>query len=336
MLTDKPYYTFGNYLKERFGCRVHKVAIDAGFTCPNIDGTKGTGGCIYCNNEGFSFNSRIPPRPIREQVEGGIAFNRSRFKAKKFLAYFQAHTNTYAPVPHLKQLYDQIVPYEEIVAFAVGTRPDSVSLKTLDLLESYSERFEVWVEFGLQSSHNRTLQRVNRCDTYERFLWAMDEASKRNLKICVHIILGLPGETHEDMMITAERLAPLPFHSIKVHLLHVMKNTPLEQEYRQGLVKMFTLPDYANVVCDFLERLPEDVSTQRLTADAPPNVLVAPEWCLDRPAVYQAIENEFARRGTQQGSRVSTTIRFDQSWREQGRKYVSLPVTEMERMVRII
>lgn len=332
MLTDKPYYTFGNYLKERFGCRVHKVAIDAGFTCPNIDGTKGTGGCIYCNNEGFSFNSRIPPRPIREQVERGMEFLRSRFKARKFLAYFQAHTNTYAPVNTLKEYYDQILPYEDIVSFAVGTRPDSVSVKTLDLLESYSDRFEVWVEYGLQTTHNRTLLRVNRCDTYERFLWAMDEASKRSLKICVHVILGLPGETWEDMMETAERLAPLPFHSIKVHLLHIMKNTPLEREYREGMVGMFTLPEYARVVCDFLERLPSDVSAQRLTADAPPNVLVAPDWCLDRKAVYQAIEDEFARRGTRQGFRVPANIRDDCSWREQARQIAPMPALEVSRL----
>jgi uncharacterized protein len=332
MLTDKPYYTFGNYLKERFGCRVHKVAIDAGFTCPNLDGIKGTGGCTYCNNEGFSYNTRIALRPIRDQIESGIAFNRSRFKATKFLAYFQAHTNTYAPVPELKKLYDQILPYEDIVAFAVGTRPDSISMKTLDLLESYSKRFEVWVEFGLQSSHNHTLQRVNRCDTYERFLWAMDEASQRNLKICVHVILGLPGESHDDMMQTAERLAPLPFHSIKVHLLHVMKNTPLEREYHEGRVKMFTLPEYARTVCDFLERLPADVSTQRLTADAPPSVLVAPEWCLDRPSVYRAIEDEFARRGTRQGSRVLAGVREDRSWREWARQIAPIPAEAVSRL----
>lgn len=332
MLTDKPYFTFGNYLKERFGCRVHKVAIDAGFTCPNLDGVKGRGGCTYCNNEGFSYNSRIPPLPISEQIKRGIEFNRRRFKAQKFLAYFQAHTNTYAPVNHLKNIYDEILPFEDIVSFAVGTRPDCISHKTLDLLESYSERFEVWAEYGLQSSHNRTLQRVNRCDTYERFLWAIDVTSKRNLKICVHVILGLPGESREDMMVTAERLAPLPFHSIKIHLLHIMKNTPMEREYHEGLVSMFSLPEYASVVCDFLERLPSDISVQRLTADAPPDVLIAPKWCLDRKAVYQAIEDEFARRGTRQGSRAMTDIRSNQAWRKQARQITHTTIAEVSRM----
>ncbi|MBW7940346.1 MAG: TIGR01212 family radical SAM protein, partial [Candidatus Omnitrophica bacterium] len=253
-MMDKPYYPFGVYLKERFGSRVHKVAIDAGFTCPNINGTKGNGGCVFCNNEGFSYNSRIALRPITDQIEKGIEFMRGRFKATKFMAYFQAHTNTFAPTPQLKTLFDQVVPYDEIVALSVGTRPDSISLKTLDLLESYSDRFEVWVEYGLQSVHNRTLQRINRCDTYERFLWAIDETSKRNLKICVHVILGLPGESQEDMMNTAEKLQPLPFHSIKVHLIHVMKNTPLEKDYVEGTFTLPTMEEYVQTCADFVER----------------------------------------------------------------------------------
>ncbi len=332
MLIEKPYFTFGSYLKERFGCRVHKLAIDAGFTCPNINGTKGEGGCSYCNNEGFSYNSRVPSYPIPEQIEKGMEFQRGRFKAKKFLAYFQAYTNTFAPIPQLKDIYDHILPYEDIVSFAVGTRPDCVSLKTLDLLESYSERFEVWVEYGLQSSHNRTLERINRCDTYERFIWGMHQASQRNLKICIHVILGLPGESREDMMQTAERIAKLPFHSIKVHLLHVMKNTRMEKDYLEGKFKMFDMDEYASIVCDFLERIPADVSVQRLTADAPPNVLVAPDWCLDRKGVYQAIEDEFERRGTRQGSLVDANIRDDQSWREPALKLSNIPTIEVSRM----
>ncbi len=331
-IMDKPYLTFGHYLKEKFGGRVQKISIDAGFTCPNIDGTKGVGGCTYCNNEGFSYNSRIEIRPVREQIEKGIAFSQKRFKADRFLAYFQAHTNTFAPVNQLKAIYDEILPFEEIVAFAVGTRPDSISLKTLDLLESYSDRFEVWVEYGLQTSHNHTLARINRCDTYERFLWAMDMTSNRNLKICVHVILGLPGETHEDMMKTAERLAPLPFHSIKVHLLHIMKNTPMEQEYLRGEIKIFTMDDYVQTVCDFLERIPSDISVQRLTADAPPSVLVAPAWCLERSMIYQKIDQEFARRRTRQGSRVPEGICEDLSWKTLARREASFPILEAARL----
>lgn len=304
-MDPKPYYPFGQYLRERFGERVHKVAIDAGFSCPNLDGRKSTGGCTYCNNSGFSFNSRREIRPVSEQIAKGIAFMEKRFKARKFMAYFQAFSNTYAPVPQLKRIYDEVLPFQEqIVAFAVGTRPDSVSIEALNLLERYAEKFEVWVEYGLQSSHNRTLQRINRCDTYERFLWAIEETSKRNLKICVHVILGLPGESHDDMMLTAERLASLPFHSLKVHLLHVMKNTVMEREYDQGMIPIFTFDEYVRTCVDFVERIPADVSIQRLTADAPPEILIAPEWCLERKRIYEEIEREFQRRGTRQGCKV--------------------------------
>ncbi|MDX9753989.1 MAG: TIGR01212 family radical SAM protein [bacterium] len=324
-MMDKPYYPFGVYLKERFGSRVHKVAIDAGFTCPNINGTKGNGGCVFCNNEGFSYNSRIALRPITDQIEKGIEFMRGRFKATKFMAYFQAHTNTFAPTPQLKTLFDQVVPYDEIVALSVGTRPDSISLKTLDLLESYSDRFEVWVEYGLQSVHNRTLQRINRCDTYERFLWAIDETSKRNLKICVHVILGLPGESQEDMMNTAEKLQPLPFHSIKVHLIHVMKNTPLEKDYVEGTFTLPTMEEYVQTCADFVERIHPDISIQRLTADAPLSVLVAPLWCQERQKIIQSIEEELIRRGTRQGSRVPANIRQDLSWKKEANRHAAFP-----------
>lgn len=304
-MSQKPYYTFGQYLKNRFGERVHKVAIDAGFTCPNLDGRKGTGGCTYCNNEGFSFNSRREVMPIPEQISKGIAFMEKRFKARKFMAYFQAFSNTYAPVPHLKEIYDQIIPFgDKFVAFAVGTRPDAISRHTLYLLESYSDRYEVWMEYGLQSSHDRTLQRINRCDSYQRFLWAVDKTRLHNLKICVHVILGLPGETHADMMETADRLAELPIHSLKVHLLHIMRNTQMEYEYAQGLIPMFTLDEYVQTCVDFVERIPSHISIQRLTADAPPSLLIAPDWCMDRRTIYERIEQEFKHRGTLQGSRV--------------------------------
>ena len=309
---------------------MQKVAIDAGFTCPNISGTKGTGGCVFCNNEGFSYNSRQELRPIQEQVEKGIEFMRGRFKAKKFMAYFQAHTNTFAPTHKLKDIYDQIVPYEEIVSFSVGTRPDSISPATLDLLDSYSNRFETWVEYGLQSTHNRTLHRINRCDTYERFLWAIDETSKRNLKICVHVILFLPGETWEDMMLTAERLQPLPFHSIKVHLIHIMKNTPLEKDYLEGTFTLPTMDEYVQTCCDFVERIHPDISIQRLTADAPSSVLVDPLWCQERQLILQKIDEELERRNSRQGILVPPGIRENTAWKELANRNMTMPPVPMQ------
>lgn len=302
------YFPFSQYVKQRFGERVHKVAVDAGFTCPNRDGVKGMGGCAYCNNEGFSFNSRVETRPIDDQLQAGIAFMKKRFRARKFMAYFQASSNTYAPLPRLKQVYDVVLPFEDIVAMSVGTRPDCISTAALNLLESYSDKREVWIEYGLQSTHNRTLERIQRGDTYERFLSVIEQSAQRNLKICVHVILGLPGETHQDMMDTADRLASLPYHSIKIHLFHVMKNTPLEGQYAQGIIKVFELSDYVDTCCDFVERLRPDISIQRLTADAPPEVLVAPQWCLQRKQVVEAIQNELERRGSSQGTKCVTEL----------------------------
>lgn len=335
-MTEARYFPFSAYLKERFGERVHKVSIDAGFTCPNIDGLKAEGGCTYCNNEGFSYNTRRQIRPISEQIESGAAFMRKRFKANKFIAYFQAHTNTYAPVPQLKAVYDQILPYDELVALSVGTRPDCISNNVLDLLESYSDKREVWVEYGLQTTHNETLRRVNRQDTYERFLWAIEQAEGRNLKICVHVILGLPGESHEDMMLTAERLAAVPYDSLKIHLMHVMKDTQLEEEYHRGEVKIFTLEEYVQVCCDFLERIRPEVSIQRLTADAPARILVAPEWCLERKHVIASVEAELERRDSRQGAVVNSAWLGDQSWRKLISKGAMEPVAEPDHTLPIL
>jgi radical SAM protein (TIGR01212 family) len=316
-MSEKRYYTFGRYLRERFGERVHKIAIDAGFTCPNLDGLKSSKGCSYCNNSGFSYNSRRSIRPISEQIEQGIAFMRKRFKARKFMAYFQAFSNTYAPLRELKQTYDQILPWREhFVAMSVGTRPDCVSPGALDLLEGYTDLFEVWVEYGLQSSHNRTLERINRCHTVERFLQTIEITAQRNLKTCVHVILGLPGETHADMMQTADLLATLPFHSLKVHLLHIMKHTVLEQEYMAGRVPIFSMDEYVQTCVDFLERIPPHVSIQRLTADAPSDVLVAPLWCQQRKQIYDRIDQELERRNSCQGRCCSTRERsYEKNWK---------------------
>lgn len=314
-MSELRYLPFSAYLKGRFGERVHKVSVDAGFTCPNRDGVKSRGGCTYCNNEGFSYNSRLELRPVREQIETGMAFASKRFNARKYMAYFQASTNTYAPLPILKSLYDEILPYREIVALAVGTRPDSVSPDILDLLASYQPKREVWVEFGLQTSHNVTLRSVNRRDSYERFLWAVDEADRRGLKICVHVILGLPGETREMMMQTADRLAPLPYHSVKIHLLHVVKDTIMAKQYERGEIQILGFEEYVSLCCDFIERIAPCVSIQRLTADAPPGILIAPQWCLQRRAVIDAMQAEFERRETRQGIRWDEKAPEDDSWK---------------------
>lgn len=300
----KPYYPFSEYLKERFGCKVYKVTIDAGFTCPNRDGNVGTGGCSYCNNMGFSANSRRRPAPIPVQVEQGMAFMRKRYKAEKFIAYFQAYTNTYAPIDTLKDYYDTALEFEDVVALSVGTRPDCVPEPVLDLIESYRDSHEVWVEYGLQSIHDSTLRRVNRGHDYATFIDALERTERRGLKICVHVILGLPGESHEDMMATARAVAGMGIDSLKIHLMHVLRDTPLEKDLAEGRFKPLELDEYVEFVCDFLEYIPPDVSIQRLTADGPRSILLAPKWATQKRKTIAAIEAEFDRRNSHQGSRL--------------------------------
>ena len=252
----KRYYPFNQYLRDKFGAKVYKVTIDAGFTCPNRDGTKGRGGCIFCNNEGFSVNSRYQrrsTRSIEEQVRQGIDFKRRRYKADKFIAYFQAYSNTYGPVDHLRNLYDRALSFEDMVGLAIGTRPDCTPPQVLDLIESYARKWEVWLEYGLQSSHDETLRRINRGHDFASFLDAMERTHGRGINICVHVILGLPGESYEDMMETARRLSGLDFQGIKIHLLHVMKDTPMERQFHDGKVSLLEQEEYARLVCDFLE-----------------------------------------------------------------------------------
>ncbi len=299
--TTKPYYPFSQYLKERFGCKVHKVTIDAGFTCPNRDGKLGTGGCSYCNNIGFSANSRNAPAPIPEQLERGMAFMRERYKAEKFIAYFQAYTNTYAPIETLRERYDAALDIEDIVALSIGTRPDCVPEPVLDLIESYADAREVWVEYGLQSIHDSTLDRVNRGHDYATFLDALDRTKRRRIKVCAHVILGLPGETRADMMSTARAVAGMDVDSLKIHLMHVLKDTPLEKDLAEGRFSPLEFDEYTSLVCDFLEYIPPDVSIQRLTADGPREILLAPTWATQKRKTIAAIEAEFERRGSQQG-----------------------------------
>ncbi len=298
------YHSFGRYLRQRFGCRVHKVTIDAGFTCPNLDGTLGRGGCTYCNNCGFSPNVRQGAASVRDQIARGIAAVGRHRKARRFIAYFQAYSNTYAPVPRLRELYDEAWRFPEVAALAIGTRPDCVDEAVIDLVAGYTKRGEVWLEYGLQSAHDRTLEAINRGHTYRAFLDAIELTRDRGVRICVHTILGLPGEDREMMLDTHRRLAELPVDGIKIHLLHIMRHTVMESQHRQGEVTLLTRPEYVQLVCDVLEILPPTVTIQRMHADAPCDVLVAPDWCLDKQGVLSDIRAELVRRDTWQGKRL--------------------------------
>jgi radical SAM protein (TIGR01212 family) len=304
LTSGRRYRAFGRYLQERFGCRVYRVTIDAGFTCPNVDGTVAKGGCVYCDNRSFSPNRRLPRTSITAQVERGVAILSRRYRAEHFLAYFQAATNTYAPVDKLRRLYDEALAHPRIIGLAVGTRPDCVPEEALNLLEGYARKQYVCLELGLQSMHDRSLDWINRGHHLDAFLDAVERCRRRPFEVCVHVILGLPGETPADMLATADLLARLPVHAVKIHNLHVVKDTPLEGMYRAGQARMLDFEEYVGLVCDFLERLPPALVIHRLSGDAPPDYLVAPLWCLDKPRLLRAIEAELERRDSWQGKLV--------------------------------
>jgi radical SAM protein (TIGR01212 family) len=298
------YRSLGPYLQERFGQRVRSVTIDAGFTCPNVDGTVTTGGCVYCDNRSFSPNRRLPRATVRAQVDRGVAILARRYNAQRFIAYFQAGTNTHAPVERLRRLYDEALEHPLVVGLAVGTRPDSVPEPVLDLLEEYARRLPVFLELGLQTIHDRSLDWMNRGHHFDAFLDAMGRCRGRDLDLCAHVILGLPGESRDDMLATADVLARMPVHGVKIHNLYVVRDTPLERMYRTGEVKILERDDYVDLVCDFLERLPADHVIHRLSGEAPPDFLVAPAWCRDKQELLRAIDDELLRRDSRQGKKV--------------------------------
>jgi radical SAM protein (TIGR01212 family) len=298
---ERRYYAFSRFLRERFGTRVFRVTIDAGFTCPNVDGTVAVGGCVYCDNRSFSPNRRLPRTTVREQVRRGVDLLQQRYQANHFLAYFQAATNTYAPVPKLRRLYDEALDHPQIIGLAVGTRPDCVPDPVLDLLQGYARDRYVCLELGLQTIHDRSLDWMNRGHHFDAFVEAVHRCQGRGLDLCAHVILGLPGETHAEMMATADALAALPVQAVKIHNLHVVRDTPLAEQYAAGEVRLFERDEYVQVVCDFLERLTPEMVIHRLNGDAPPDYLIAPMWCLDKPGLLHAIHEELERRGSWQG-----------------------------------
>jgi uncharacterized protein len=298
------YHAFSRFLRRRFGTRVFRVTVDGGFTCPNVDGRVAHGGCVYCDNRSFSPNRRQPRVPVAEQVRRGVALLQKRYGADRFLAYFQAATNTYAPVEKLRRLYDEALAHPQIIGLAIGTRPDCVPEPVLELIEGYARDRYVCLELGLQTIHDRSLDWMNRGHHFDAFVDAVGRCAGRGFDLCAHVILGLPGETHADMLATAEALAALPVQAVKIHNLHVVRDTPMEPMYHDGRVRVLERGEYVQVVCDFLERLPPEMVIQRLNGDAPPDYLVAPAWCLDKPALLRAIHAELERRDSWQGKKV--------------------------------
>ena len=301
-----PYHDLNSYYRSRFGAKVWKLSLDLGANCPNRDGTLDTSGCVFCDPESFSPSRRRGLLSIAEQIQEGIRQLQRRHAVNRFVAYFQPGTNTYGPIDRLRAACRQALAHPNIVGLAIGTRPDCVGDEVLDLLARFAAETWLVVEYGLQTIHDRTLDLLNRRHHYDAFLDAYRQTRQRHLDIGVHVILGLPGESRDDMRATAQELARLNIHSVKLHNLYAVHDTTLADQLATGRIRLPEFAEYVEYVVDFLEELPEHIVIERLCGDAPPEYLVEPHWCLDKARVRSAVEAEFRRRGTHQGSKLET------------------------------
>jgi hypothetical protein len=304
MLPDR-VHTFGQWLLAKYGERVHKIALDAGFTCPNRDGSKGIGGCTFCNNASFSPNDR-KSAPLTEQLDSGRRGIARCTRAKKYLAYFQAYTNTYADVQSLRALYDQALALDGMIGLSVGTRPDCVPRAVLELLAEYRDRgMEVWLELGLQSAFDASLVKVNRGHGLKEYIQTSVAARHFGIPVCTHLIVGLPGEDGWYARETLDIVLDIGTEGLKLHPLHVVKGTQLANQWRRGEYHPLPLEDYVRIAADLIERTPWDVVYHRITGTAPAKLLLAPAWCSQKWPVVNAVVAELERRGTRQGSNIT-------------------------------
>ncbi|EHQ87673.1 TIGR01212 family radical SAM protein [Desulfosporosinus youngiae] len=303
-MSKKRYHTFNEHLRNQFGEKVFKVSLDAGFTCPNRDGTLGRSGCVYCSERGSGDFAGDQKLSLHDQFVEVAERMKKKWPSAKYLAYFQAYTNTYASVERLREVYEEALAEENVIGLSISTRPDCLPEDVLDYLEELNQRTYLWVELGLQSSHDRTMEWIGRGHDYARFLQGLKQLRSRGIQVCVHIILGLPGESRAEMMETAQAVADLPIQGIKLHLLHVLRGTPLEEIYRQEPFELMTKEDYVALVADILEILPPEVVIHRLTGDGPPEDLIGPLWSRKKWEVLNAIDAELESRDTWQGKRV--------------------------------
>jgi hypothetical protein len=297
----KRFNSYNRILWERFGTRVYKIGLRLDFTCPNRDGTVAVGGCIYCNNASHTPQDYRPRTSVSAQLEKGAQAIRKRHQAEKFIAYFQSYTNTYDSAAKLEKLYREALDFPGIVGLAIATRPDCLPDDTLDLIAALSRQTYLWLELGLESMYDRTLAWVNRGHDLHAYIEAVGRAKQRNLRVCTHLILGFPGESRAEMLATSELLNRLNVDGVKLHNLHVIKNTVLEKLYHDGQVPLLSREQYVDLVIDFLERLNPDMIVHRLSGETYKAITVAPEWSVNKigvhNAIYQTLENRDAWQG---------------------------------------
>lgn len=280
-----------------------KISLNGGFTCPNIDGTKGVGGCTYCSSSGSGDFAGNPSLDIHRQFEEVKAMMTNKWEGK-YIAYFQANTNTYAPLSRLKTLYESALSEKDVIGLSIATRADCISEEIADYLKELSEKTYLTVELGLQTIHDKTGERINRCHSYADFLKGYNMIKERGIPVCVHLINGLPGETHEMMVETAREVGKLRPDFVKLHLLHIIKGTKIAEEFERGEFPLMTLPEYVSVICDQLEVLPQETVIQRVTGDGKKEDLIGPMWSLKKFVVMNEIDKEMVRRNSCQGIKV--------------------------------
>lgn len=298
---NKRYNLFSSYLKKKFNEKVYKVTLDAGFSCPNRDGTLSGVGCIFCDNSGSFSQAHSNKLSIENQLEIGMNTLKKRFKANKFLSYFQAYSNTYKPVQELKLLYDKALTPNDVVGLSIGTRPDCVDEEKLNLIASYNKTKEVWLEFGLQSANDKTLRIINRGHDFKCFENAYLKAKERNINVCVHVILGLMNETYDDIIYTAKTLSKLKPDGVKFHMLCVLKNTPLEKIYSKNNFQLLNENEYVNIICDFLEILPPSTTIHRIAGNGLNKLLIEPKWIMNKFETLNKIDKTLEKRNSCQG-----------------------------------
>ena len=299
--TNKRYHTLDYYYKNKFGEKISKISLNAGFSCPNIDGTIGYGGCIYCSKSGSGEFAGNVKDSLEKQFQEIKKVMDHKWHNNKYIAYFQARTNTYAPVEKLKQVYETVLSFPNVIGINIGTRPDAISEECLNYLEDLNKRTYLTVELGLQTIKEETSKLINRCHTLDCFENMVKELRKRNIDVVVHIINGLPNETKEDMINTVKYLNQLDIQGIKIHMLSILKNTPLEKYYEQTHFHVLTKEEYVDIVVDQLEHLREEIVIHRITGDPDPQELIEPNWLIKKFCVMNDIDKEMVRRDTYQG-----------------------------------
>lgn len=304
---SKRYYSLNHYFRQKYGQKVFKIPLNGGFTCPNRDGTIGTGGCHFCSSLGSGDYAGSSHDSIHDQFTKVKSVLHRKWNKGIYIAYFQAFTNTYAPVDRLAQLYQEALKEEGVVGLAIATRPDCLSDNIIQLLRKINQQTHLWVELGLQTTHDATLRDMNIGYSYEQYLQSLLKLKQANIEVVTHIILGLPGENYEDMMISARRLALLPMQGMKIHMLHLMKGTGLEKRYRENPFSLLSREEYVDLVIDILEITPETRVIHRLTGDSPRQLLIAPEWTLHKWEVLNEIDRRLEERQTWQGRLFSQT-----------------------------